>query len=31
MTSSLLVEGAKHSTLAQFAKWTAEADKGLIF
>ncbi len=31
LTESDLIEGAKRSTLAQLADWTAEADKVLVF
>lgn len=31
MTESEMIEGAKRSTLAQLADWTAEADKVLVF
>jgi uncharacterized protein involved in oxidation of intracellular sulfur len=31
MTEAEVVEGAKRSTLAQLADWTAEADRVLVF
>ena len=31
LTQAEMVEGAKRSTLAQLADWTAEADKVLVF
>ncbi len=31
LTAPELIEGAKRSTLAQLADWTAEADKVLVF
>lgn len=31
MTEVEMVDGAKHSTLAQLAEWTMEADKVLVF
>ena len=31
MTESELIDGARRSTLAQLADWTAEADRVLVF